>query len=161
LDDLAQRDAHRHLDQPGIANVAGEREDLGAFALLGADSGEPPGPVATDRRDIGERLDVVDQRWAAPQPALGRAGRPPARHAAPAPDRGHQRSPLAAHECARADADVDAEVERRLEDLAAEQAEFLGLLYSALQAPDRERILATNVDIALARAHRVRGDRHP
>ena len=38
LDDLAQRRAHRHLDQAGVRDLAGQREDLGALALLGADA---------------------------------------------------------------------------------------------------------------------------
>ena len=38
VDDLAQRDAHRHFDQPGVRDLAGQREDLGALALLGADA---------------------------------------------------------------------------------------------------------------------------
>ncbi len=42
-DDLAQRRAHRHFDQAGVGDLAGQGEDLGALALLGADAGEPFG----------------------------------------------------------------------------------------------------------------------
>ena len=38
LDDLPQRRPHRHLDQAGVAHLAGQREDLRALALLGADA---------------------------------------------------------------------------------------------------------------------------
>ena len=44
LDDVPQRRAHRHFDQAGVANLAGERKDLGPLALLGADAGEPARP---------------------------------------------------------------------------------------------------------------------
>ena len=36
-DDLAQRDAHRHFDEAGVGHLAGQGEDLGALAALGAD----------------------------------------------------------------------------------------------------------------------------
>jgi hypothetical protein len=41
--DLAQGDAHRHFDQAGVVQLAGQGEDLGALALFGADAGEPAG----------------------------------------------------------------------------------------------------------------------
>src|SRR5208337_1954903 len=37
INDLAEGRAHGHLDQTNVAHLAGEREDLGALALLGAD----------------------------------------------------------------------------------------------------------------------------
>jgi hypothetical protein len=40
VDDLADRDAHRHLDQAAALDLAGQREDLRALALLGAQRGE-------------------------------------------------------------------------------------------------------------------------
>ena len=40
-DDLPQGDAHGHFDQAGVVDLAGQGEDLGALALLGADAGEP------------------------------------------------------------------------------------------------------------------------
>ena len=72
--------------------------------------------------DVGERLDVVDQRRAAPQAALRRERRARTRRAALAFDRGHQRRLLAADERAGADAQVDVEVEGRFKDAAAQQA---------------------------------------
>ena len=36
LDDLAQLDAHRHFNQAGVGDLAGERKDLGALAALRA-----------------------------------------------------------------------------------------------------------------------------
>ena len=111
-DDLAQGRAHRHLDQAGVDDLAGQREDLGALALLGADGGEPVAAVADDRRDVGERLDVVDQRRAGPRdPTPAGIRRARERRAAPALDRGDQRRLLAADEGAGAEADVDLERE--------------------------------------------------
>ena len=72
-DDLAQRDAHGHFDQAGVVDLAGQGEDFGALALLGADAGEPVRAVADDRGDIGEGLDVVDEGRAAPE-AVTRPG---------------------------------------------------------------------------------------
>ena len=100
VDDLAQRDAHRHLDQAGVVDLPGQGEHLGALALLGADAGEPVAAVADDRRDVGERLDVVDERRAAPEARTrpGRAGgaaacraRLRSRRSAPSPRRRRRR----------------------------------------------------------------------
>ena len=66
-DHLAQRRAHGHFDQARVAHLAGQGEDLGALALLGADGGEPVGPVQDDHGDVGQRLDVVDHGGLAPQ----------------------------------------------------------------------------------------------
>ncbi len=69
-------DAHRHFDQSRQVDAAGQREDLGALAALRADAGEPLAAVANDGRDVGKRLDVVDQRGMSPQTGLGRIRRP-------------------------------------------------------------------------------------
>src|ERR1039458_9972918 len=45
-DDFAQRDPHRHFDQPRVGDAPGQREDLGALALFRANRGEPFGPIA-------------------------------------------------------------------------------------------------------------------
>ena len=42
LDDLPQRDAHRHFDQPAAADLAGQGEDLRARALRRADLRRTP-----------------------------------------------------------------------------------------------------------------------
>ena len=72
VDDLAQRDPHGHFDQSRVVDPPGQREDLGALALFRADGGEPLCAVAQDGRNVGERLHVVDQRGASPQPASAR-----------------------------------------------------------------------------------------
>ena len=134
-----QRRAHRHFDQPGVAHLAGQREDLGPLALLRADAGEPVGPVAEDGRDVGEGLDVVDEGRAAPQTLLGRDRAAAASgHAALALDRCHQRRFFAADEGAGADAHVDAEIERRARRRSLpSRPSFLRLLDGLLQAARR------------------------
>ena len=109
--------------RPVLLHAAGQREDLGALALLRADAREPVAAVANDRRDVGEGLDVVDQRGLAPQPFLRRIRRPRTRRAALAFDRGDQRRLFAADEGARAQADIDVEAEARAADVVAQQAQ--------------------------------------
>ena len=44
VDDLAERRAHRHFDQAGVLHLAGQGEDLGAAALVGADAANQSAP---------------------------------------------------------------------------------------------------------------------
>ena len=146
--------------RPVFVDPAGQREHLGALALLRADGGEPLRAVAHDGRDIGEGLHVVDQRGTLPQPRFRREGRPRARRAALAFDAGDQRRLLAADEGARAQPYVDVETEARAADAVAQQAQALGLLDGRLEVLHGQRILGAHVDEALLRAHRVGRDRH-
>ena len=52
-DDLAQRGAHGHLDEAAVHDLAGEREDLGALAGVGADRRERVGAVVDDPGHVG------------------------------------------------------------------------------------------------------------
>ena len=109
---------------------------------------------------VGERLHVVDQRRATPQPAFRRERRAGTRRAAFAFDRGHQRRLLAADKRAGADAQINVEVEGRFKDAAAQQAVLFRLLDRRLQPADRQRILRAHVNEALVRPHRVSRDGH-
>ena len=80
LDDLAQRDAHRHLDQPGVARSCRPARRPWCpcdFAVPIAANHSPP--LRMIGGDVGEGLDVVDQRRIAPQaatrPGYGGRGR--------------------------------------------------------------------------------------
>ena len=126
VDDLAERGAHRHFDQAGVLDLAGQGEDLGAAALFGADPGEPVGPVVDHGRHVGEGLDVVDHGGLAPQAALGGIRRADARLAALALDRVDQRGLLAADEGPGAQADFQVEIEAGAEDVLAQQAPLRG-----------------------------------
>ena len=75
----------------------------------GPDRGEPVAAVADDRCDVGERLDVVDERRAVPQTGDGRIRRARDGRAPPALDRRDQRGLLAADVRAGAEPDVDLE----------------------------------------------------
>ena len=127
LDDLADGDAHRHLDQAAAADLAGQGEDLGALARRGAERGEGLGAVAEDPRHAGERLDVVDEGGLAAEAALGRVRRPQPRHAALAFERRDQRGLLAADERARPFAHLEAQ-RKSVPRHARRAARALGLL---------------------------------
>ena len=127
-DDLAQRDAHRHFDQAGVVDLAGQGEDGGAGRLLGADGLEPLGALQDDLGRHGVALDVVDVGRLAPQAGDGREGRAGPRLAALAFDGGHQRGLLAADERAGAFLDLQVEGEAGAEDVLAQQAVLVRLL---------------------------------
>ena len=133
-DDFAQRDAHRHFDQAGDVDVAQDGVDLGAGALGRAERPVPVRAPADDRRDVRQRLDVVDERGLAPQAVRRGIRRPRARFAALALDRFDQRGLFAADVRARAGVDVQIEVEVRAKDILAQQVHLAGLLDGASAA---------------------------
>ena len=110
VNDLGERDAHRHFDQAAVADFAHDRKHLRAFALLGAQRRERRRAVGDDPGHVGEGLDVVDHRRATPESALRRERRTHPRHAARAFDGLDQRRFLAADKCPRAFADFDIEL---------------------------------------------------
>ena len=118
VDDLAQGGAHRHLDEAGVVDLAGEGEDLGALGLLGADLGEPLGALGHDHGDVGEGLDVVDDRGLLPQ-ALAPPGRAAWASGMPRlPSRDWMRAVSSPQTKAPgAEADLEVEVEARAEDV--------------------------------------------
>ena len=123
LDEVAQGRPEFDLVDARPGDVAGQAEQLRARSSLPCRS--PANAVAAvedDGRDVGQRLDVVDDRRLAEQPDLDRERRLVARLAALALDRLEQRRLLAADVGAGAAADLDVEVEAGAEDVAAEQA---------------------------------------
>ena len=177
VDDLAQRGAHRDLDEADVVDLAGEREDLRAgvagdgldpvavLVALGdpvADLAVPGGALAQDDGDRGVGLDVVHVGGAAPVAAadVGGEGRLRRGLAALALHRVDEGRLLAADERAGAELDLDVEAEVRAEDVLAEQAARARLVDRHLEAGDRERILRADVDEALLGADRVGADRH-
>src|SRR5208282_1524685 len=119
-DDFTQRGAVRDFGEARVADFARQREDLGAFRLLGAERGIPFRAPQNDRLDGGPGLDVVDIGRLAPQTALCGERRTRHRLAAPAFNAAHQRGFLAAHKRARADADLNVEIVSGLEQVFAE-----------------------------------------
>ena len=153
LHHFAYGDAHGHFDQAAAVDLPGQREDLGPPAVLGAERGERAGAVADDPGHAGQRLDVVDDRRLPAKPALDGVRRPQPRHAALPFERLDQRGLLAAHECARALADLQAQ--------PSEQAALLGLPDGRPHVAHRQRVLRANVQVALGGAYGVRRDGQP
>ena len=90
----------------------------------------------------------------------GGEGRLGHRHAALAFEGLQEGRLLAADEGARAQADIQVEVDARAQDVRPEQAVLLGLLDRYLQALDGERILGADVDIALLGPDGIAADGH-
>ena len=157
---LAELHADRHFDQAGVLDVAAQREHLGALAALRAERRIPLRALEHDRRNIGERLDVVEHAGLAPEALVGRERRPRTRLAALALDRRHERSLFTADEGARAHADLEVEVEARAHDVVAQQAVLARLVEREVEALDGQRVLGAHVDVALMRADRVGADDH-
>ncbi len=153
VDDLRERDAHRHFDQAAVANFAHDRKNLGAFALLGAELRKGRRAVSDDPGHVSECLDVVDHRRATPESALRRERRTHPRHAARAFDGLDQRRFLAADKRPRAFADFDVE-------LFSQQPGGARLFDGQRQPFDRQRILGAHVNETGRRADGERADRH-
>ena len=109
---LARGDAELDLVVAGTLDVAGDRDDLRAGRLLGAERLEPVGALLDDQRDVAERLDVVDQRRALVEALVRGERRLEARVAALALERVEQRRLLAADVGALPA--VDPELEREI-----------------------------------------------
>ena len=130
VDNLLQREAHGHLDQPAVGNLARQGKNGGALALLGADLRIPFGALSNDNGHGGQRFYVIDVARLTPQPRLGGEGRARAGHPPLALNGGHQRRFLTADEGASAFLNVQVEAEIRAEYLVAQETLVLGLLYS-------------------------------
>ena len=159
-DDLAQRDAHRHLDELGDADLAGDGEDLGAAGFFRAVPRVPRAAAHEDLGHGGERLDVVDRGGLAEEAAHGRVGRPRAGAAALALDRGDEGGLLAADERAGAEADLGVEGEAGAENVVAEQAGGARVGDGLFHAAHGQRILGADVEVAAPGADGVGGDDH-
>ena len=158
LDDVADRQAERHLDESGVADVAGEAGDSRACALLGADAREPLRAPPHDLRRVAERLDVVDVGRLAPHAVGRREGRAEPGHGALALDRLHQRRLLARNVRFADERDLHVERELRAEDAAAEHPVVVARLYRGARAVYRGVVAVADEDDAVARTRRVARD---
>ena len=121
----------------------------------------PDAAVDGDQRRRAERLDVVDDGRLLAVAVRHRIGRAVARNAALALEGFDQRRLLAADVGARADVDRDVEVEARLSrDGLAEQALGAPAREHRAQVRQHVRVLAAQVEKALAGADHVRAHRH-
>ena len=161
VDDLPERDAHRHFDEAGVGDLADEREDLRAFARRRPERREPGRPAADDRRDVGPGLDVVDDRRLAPEPPLGRVGRALARVGPAALDRGYESGLLARDKGPGAADNLEVEIEARPQDVFSEEPAPPGLLEGFADAGDRQRVFMADVEKPLRCADGPGADDHP
>ena len=128
-----QGGCHRNLNKAGIVNLAAECEGLwcALFSvpmlrnLLAAPRG--------DLRDVGIRLNVIQNGRLLEQTFECRERRAASRLAALTFDGGHKRSLFAADECAGAEADLKVEIKTGIEDILAEQAIFSRLVDGNLE----------------------------
>ena len=60
VDDFAERRSHRHLDQAGVLDAAGQGEDLRPGAAVRADAAIAIFAVEQNQGHVGEGFDVVD-----------------------------------------------------------------------------------------------------
>ena len=141
-------------------DLAAERKHLGALALFGAHRREPLRSLEDNLRDVGPRLDVIQDRRLAKQTLDRRERRARARLAAVAFNRGHQRRFLAADKRARAKAQLDVEVKAGAEDVLAKKAHLTRLVDRDFQALDGDRILRAHINISLVGTNRITSDRH-
>jgi hypothetical protein len=122
--------------------VAGDGEDLGAGALLGAELGVPVGAALEDDRERREGLDVVDERRRGVEAGDGREGGLQARLAALALEALQQPGLLAAD--VRPGAAVEGDVERLAgaERVRPEVARLVGLGERVVEDPGLVLVLA-------------------
>ena len=143
-----------------MTDLAAEREYLRALRLFRTHRGEPFRPLEDDLRDVGERLDVVDDGRLAEQTLHGGERRTRTRLASVALDRGQQRRFLAANKRACAQTKLDVEVEAGGKYVLTQQAVFARLLDGDLKALDGNRVFRTDIYVALVCADGVAGDGH-
>ena len=160
VNELRERVAVLDLVDAGLGDVARDRDQLRAGALGGADLAERLGAVADDAGDVGQRLDVVDDRRLLVEAADGEPGRAVARVSALALDRRDEARRLAADVGPGAAVDDDVAGEVAAEDALAGEARGVGLVERALDAAERQVELAADVDERVADLQRVRGDQH-
>lgn len=158
VDDFAQGHAERQFVVAGALDMPADRENLGAFALGGADACEPLRAARDDVRDAGQGLDVVNQGWQAEQPRLGRVGWFQARIAGLALQRFEHGGLLAADIRARAAMDGHFQAEPAAEDVLPQEAVLVGVGDGLNPAFDAQEKLAANVNIRPARADGISRD---
>src|SRR5271166_5439147 len=141
VEQLTQRDTQRSLVLTRPGDVSGQRIQREARRFLGAHGPEPIDAVENDRRDTGDRFDVVDHSGAAVEPGYRRERRPEPRLATPALQRIEQRGLLAADVGARAGVYHQLQVEAGSGDIAAQETGGIGLGHRVLQTAQHRQYL--------------------
>ena len=159
---LAHRDAERHLDDAGPREALVEADELGAAALAGAERAVGVGAVAGDEPHVAQRLDVVDDRRHAEEPSArpGTAGAPRPCRAAPRGTRAARSPRRTTYEPAPSTiVDVEARTRCRGSSSPSRPAGARGAT-ARLERRRWTRVLRAHVDEARARADRVARERH-
>ncbi len=160
VDQVAEGFAEGQFVVARLLDAPGEREDFDARAVGGPHRLVPVRAVGEDERDVGERLDVVDDGRLAVQTERGRERRADARLAALAFERFHQRGLFAADVRARAEVGVNVKRIVCAEEFVAEETGLLhfgDLLVEEARHPPE---LAAQINVDRVRADRVGGNRH-
>jgi len=159
-DDIAERDAHGHLDEAGVVDLASEGENGGSGRFGAADVLEPRGAAQDDPRRHGVALHIVDVAGLAPQPADRRERRARTGFAAATLNGGDQCRFLSANK--RAGPALERELKGKVsaQDLLAQQSQFVGLSNGGFQPVNGQRIFLPTIDETLARAHGETGNGH-
>src|SRR5439155_201041 len=161
LDHPAQRETHRQLVDARPVDVAAQAEQARPAVLGRAELGIRLRAHEENRRDVRERLDVVDDRRAAVEADHGREGRLDARIAAQALERIEQRRLLAALVGAGAGVGREVEIETRAQDVLPEVPALIGFLDGAIDDVEQVAIFTADVHIALVRPNREAANDDP
>ncbi len=113
VDHLSDGHAEGNLDEPGVADLADQREDLRAGVPRGADLGVLGPAAIDDHADVGEGLDVVDAGRETVDASGDGEGRSLSRLAHESFDRADEGGLLAADEGPRPANDLDVEIDSR------------------------------------------------
>ena len=159
-DELARRDPQLDLVVARPLHAPGDRDHLGPRRLLGAEALEPVGAVVDDVGEVGERLDVVDQRRAAVEALDGRKRRLQPRVAALALERVEERRLLAADVRAGAAMDDELDLRAGVEDVGPQVVGVVCLGHRPVEHVRDLPVLAADEDERLPGADRDRRDRN-
>src|SRR5690606_16506703 len=136
----------------------GDAEHFRARVVRTAKAGKPAGATAQNGRRNRDRLNVVHSRRAAIETSVRREWRLQARLALLAFEAFEQRRLFTADVSAGAMVDVDVEVPAGTAGVLADETSSVGFKNGLLQRLALENVFAAQVDVALVRAHRVRGN---
>src|SRR5205807_9539537 len=128
--------------------------------MFSPDAGEPFSAAPHDGWDVGESLDIVDQRGMPEHTAFRRIRRTWTRSSALTFNGGNERGLLAANKCARPEADGDTKIELCTANVVAEQAVSLSQPQRSLEPGHRQRVFGPHIHVAFDGAHGIGGDRH-
>ena len=161
LQHLRHAHAERVFVDAGSLAVTGDRQQLGARRPRRASAAEPVRAAQQDQCRSTVALHVVHDRGPPEIALLGQPWRPVARDAALALERLDERGRLAAHVRARADVDLDVEVEAlTAADRLAEQSGLPAPLERLAQRLEHVAVLAAQVHEPLRRTDAVGGNGH-